>query len=227
MAFPKHCVSPGTVSSRQRANRPDRHADRRGQPADTGPFYAAKRRDRQPRGSGHARPAGGAKHGRSGMAGGGEDRRKKDESGSRQRGAPQVGWPVGRAGDQPVAMTRVRRPHLTRPTPGAKMNACSERRRQPGITRYHKGETAPPADAGEIPPQCRASWLAIMAQHHARQATGQPRGRRSRIRQPARVGEQPKLWQTPRGAGPRGGGPSPGEQARVHDDRLRRRRRRD
>ena len=104
----------------------------------------------------------GPSSGRSGMAGGGEDRRKKDESGSRQRGAPQVGWPVGRAGDQPVAMTRVRRPHLTRPTPGAKMNACSERRRQPGITRYHKGETARPADAGEIPPQCRR----VLARHH-------------------------------------------------------------
>jgi hypothetical protein len=206
MAFPKHCVSTVTVSSRQGADRSDCRADRHRQPADTRPVNAAKRRDRQPRGSGHACPAGRAKSGDPGMAGRGKNRREEGEGGSRSPGASQVRWPVGRTGDQTMAA-----PHRARPAAGADMNSGSKRRRQPDIAGHHKDETARPADAREVPPQRLAAWLAIMAQDHAGQAARQPRRRRPRIRQPARVGEQPKLRQAAAGAAPGGGRPRPGK----------------
>ena len=103
------------------------------------------------------------------------------------------------------------------------MNSCPKRGRQPGIAGNHKDKTPRPADAGEIPAQSLASWLAIVAQHHGAQAGRQPRRRGSRVRQPARVGKQPDPRQAAPEVGPPASGPGPGEQARVHADASERR----
>jgi hypothetical protein len=96
------------------------------------------------------------------------------------------------------------------------MDTRPKRRRQAGIARHHQDEPARPADAGEIPPQRFAFGLAIMTQHHTGQTSRQALHRRTRIRQPTRVGEQPERRQASNGTGPPGSRPRPGEDARVH-----------
>jgi hypothetical protein len=100
------------------------------------------------------------------------------------------------------------------------MNSRPERGREPGIAGHYKGEAPRPAYTSEIPPQRLAVRLAVMTQHHAGQSTRQSRRSRARIRQPARVCEQPELRQASGGAGPPGSRPRPGEQASIHVSAL-------
>ena len=108
-----------------------------------------------------------------------------------------------------------RMPEQARPAPRAKMHPGPQCRRQPDIAGHHQGETARPADPRKLTPQRLAPRFAIMAQNHAGKPTRQPRRRRARIGEPARVGEQPKQG-TPRSTPPGGSGPCPGCKSYVH-----------
>jgi hypothetical protein len=203
------------TASGQRADRTDRLADPCRQPPKRPSVDATQRRHRQLRRPGHARPADRAENRRSRVACGGKHRRQEGEDGARPSGTSKVCRPVGRTGDETMAALQVTGPHRTRPTPRAEMHARAERSRQSGIAGHHKGKPTRPADAGQVPPQRRPSRLAIVPQHDAGQAARQAGRCGARIRQPARVGEQPELRQAASGAGPCGNRTRPCEQTRM------------
>ena len=78
-----------------------------------------------------------------------------------------------------------------RPVARAQVHPRAKRRRQPGITGYHKSQTPRAADFRQVVSKPCPTWFPIVAQHDAGQSTGQARDRRARIGQAPRIGEQP------------------------------------
>jgi len=102
------------------------------------------------------------------------------------------------------------------PAARAEMHAGPEGRCQPRVPGHHEREAAPPADAGEVASKRLASRLTVVAQHHTRQAAGQPCRGRAGIGQPSCVGEQPQPGQLAVGAGTGRRRVRPGDEPRVH-----------
>jgi hypothetical protein len=202
--------------SSQRADCPDRHADRHRQSAYAHAIYAAECRDRQSRGSREARPTNRPKWDRRRMARGGEDRGQKCEGGSCPGCAAQIRHVMSRARNQSLPAACPCGPRAVRPTSRTEMNSRLQSRCQPCVAGHHQDEAAAPADPSEVATQRLPARLAVMAQHNTSQTAGQPPRCWSRIRQPPRVGEEPKSRDALKGAAARDRRMSPGNEPCVH-----------
>ena len=135
--------------------------------------------------------------------GGGEEGKRR----TRPPRAQQVGKSMGGTGDETAATLN------TGPSACAQVHPSAKRRRQPGITGYHKSQTSRAADFRQVVPKPCPARLAIVPQHDAGQPTRQARNGRARIRQPPRIGEEPERRKIRASAAPR---VSPGEQTPIH-----------
>jgi len=143
------------------------------------------------------------------MAGRREHRREKDQSRAGPPGSSELDHVMGGAGDQGAAETSG-----PRPTASPEMNPRAQQCRQPDIASHNQRQPARAADPGQVTTEAAPVGLAIMAQDNAGKASRQPLGRRARIGQAARVGEEPERGK-PR-SGPGRHGMRPGKKACVH-----------
>jgi len=98
------------------------------------------------------------------------------------------------------------------PATATQMDAGAQGGRQPDVAGYHQCKSPRAADAAQISAEGETVWLAIVPQHDTGETDRQPRRRWPRIRQPARIGEQPEARKLVRPAGRMG----PGEQVPIH-----------
>jgi len=209
MAFAKHCVRIDTTRSGQGRNGSD-GSTFLGKAEDGPAVDAPERSDFRIDLTCKAHPDRGAKRRRTWMAGRREHRREKNQRRAAAPGLTKLPYIMRRAGDQPSAQAL-----RAWPNSSPKVNPRVQLRRQPDIACHDQRQPARAADPGQIPAERRPCWLAIMAQHDAGETSGQLSGRRSRVGQAARVGEEPQRRQ-PRSSGPGHYGMRPGKEAYVH-----------
>lgn len=154
-----------------------------------------------------------------------------------QRNGPSaaaVGWlSVGNAGERnaraaparrartnsaPLCAELVTGPRRGRTTQGQRpARRCTPARRDAAsdVSRHDQRQAAGAAQPGKVAAKRHPVRRAVVPQHHARQAPRQTGHRRARVRQPVRIGEQPKRRQV--AATARDGCSRPGDEPVIHD----------